>query len=312
MKNSILKTLIFLIPFIPLLTAVSGCKSELSYEEKADPGYKEEIMEWVNKRESNLVKENGWLNLTGLFWLEEGENTFGGGKSNDIVFPGENLPERIGVFTLNDSLITVKIEPGVNVTLNDSANSPVTETTLKDDLSGNPTVLALGSLRWFVIKRGDKYGIRLRDLNAKTVREFKGIERFPVDSNWRKEATFIKYDPPKKIKIPSIIGIVEEELSPGAVEFEHNNKKFRIDAIDAGSRLFLIFADETSGEETYGAGRFLYVDKPDSSEKIILDFNKAYNPPCVFTKYATCPLPPEQNYLKLRITAGEKTYVGGH
>jgi uncharacterized protein len=284
-----------------LLLTITSC----TQKPNADPEYIKEIEDWDKRRVERLREENGWLNLAGLFWLKEGENKFGFAKDNDIIFPSG--PDNIGILILKDSAVTVKINQGINVINNGNA---VTEMILLDDLSGNPVILQTGSLRWNVIKRTKGIGIRLRDLNADLVKNFKGIDRFSVNEEWKIEASFDVYDPPKKILIPDIVGTVDEELCPGAVVFVKDGKEYRIDAIDSGQRLFLIFADETSGVETYGAGRFMYVDKPDSAGKIILDFNKAYNPPCVFTKFATCPLPPKENYLKLRIEAGEKMWGG--
>ena len=293
-----MKTFKLLLAIFLLLTITSCTQKPI-----ADPEYIKEIEDWDKRRVERLREENGWLNLAGLFWLKEGENKFGASKDNDIIF--SSGPDNIGILILKDSVVTVKINQGINVINNGNA---VTEMTLLDDLSGNPIILQTGSLRWNVIKRTKGIGIRLRDLNADLVKNFKGIERFPVNEEWKIEASFDVYDPPKKILIPDIVGTVDEELCPGAVVFVKDGKEYRIDAIDSGQRLFLIFADETSGVETYGAGRFMYVDKPDSAGKIILDFNKAYNPPCVFTKFATCPLPPKENYLKLRIEAGEKVW----
>jgi uncharacterized protein (DUF1684 family) len=140
-----------------------------------------------------------------------------------------------------------------------------------------------------------------------------GVERFPVDESWKFNAKFEAYNPPKEIAVPNVLGQISKEKSPGAVVFEREGKTYKIDAVDEGDdNLFLIIADQTNGDETYGGGRFMYVKKPDSTGIIILDFNKAYNPPCVFTKYATCPLPPLQNYLKLGIEAGEKMYGARH
>lgn len=293
--------ILFFIPF--LLLTILSC----SQKPNADPEHIEEIRAWDERRTERLREEDGWLNLAGLFWFKEGENKIGSAKDNDIVFPSG--PEYIGSMFLKDSSVTIIVNPGVNVINN---GIPVTEMTLQDDHSGNPTLLQTGSLRWNVIKRTKGFGIRLRDLNADLVKNFKGIERFPVNKDWRIEADFHPYNPPKKILVPDIIGTVDEEVCPGAVVFIKDEKEYRIDAIDSGKRFFLIFADETSGDETYGAGRFMYVEKPDSNGKIILDFNKAYNPPCVFTKFATCPLPPENNFLKLRIEAGEKMWREMH
>lgn len=286
-----------------LLLTVVSC----TQKPNADPEYIKEIEDWDKRRVERLREEDGWLNLAGLFWFKEGENKIGSAKDNDIVFPSG--PDYIGSMFLKDSSVTIIVNPGINVISN---GQTVTEMTLQSDQSGNPTLLQTGSLRWNVIKRTKGFGIRLRDLNADLVKNFKGIERFPVDKDWKIEASFDVYDPPKKILIPDIVGTVDEELCPGAVVFVKDGKEYRIDAIESGQRFFLIFADETSGIETYGAGRFMYVDKPDSAGKIILDFNKAYNPPCVFTKFATCPLPPKENYLKLRIEAGEKMWGEMH
>jgi uncharacterized protein len=286
--------------FIPLLT-LPGCGESL--KQKASPGYLEEVNQWHERRQARLKEETGWLNLAGLFWLKEGNNTIGSARDNNIVF--HSGPAYIGNLILKDSVVTLKVNDGVEVL---SEGKPVKEMVLKDDHSGNTTYLKTGSLRWYVIKRTKGFAIRLRDLESPLLKEFKGIERFPVNEDWRIEAEFEEYNPPKKIIVPDITGVVDEELSPGAAKFIIDGIEYRLDAVDAGKRLWFIFADETSGEETYGAGRYLYADKPDSDSFVILDFNLAYNPPCVFTKYATCPFPPQQNYLKLRITAGEKMW----
>ncbi len=293
-----------------LLFAVSffaGCNNDL--KQKGNPSYIKSIESWHNKRISNLKKENGWLNLVGLFWLKEGNNTFGSAKTNDIVFPGKNVPGNIGTFILKDSVVTAEINPNVNVTVNDST---IKKAVLKNDLSGNPTVLSFGNLRWFVIKRGDQYGIRLRDLNAPLLTEFKGIKTFPINEDWRVEAEYHLYEKPKVLSIPTVLNTVEEDTAYGYLSFNLQGKDYTLDPLTEGNEFFIIFADETNGKETYGAGRFLYTEKPDSNNQVILDFNKAYNPPCAFTKFATCPLPPKQNYLNLKITAGEKKYGKGH
>jgi len=289
-----------------LFTSLSCTEKEP--EPKGSPEYIAEIEQWHNKRIERLNGENGWLTLVGLHWLEEGENTFGSDKSNSIVFP-EIAPNTIGTITLNDTVVFLKINEGVNVIKD---GKPVKQITLENDLTGNPTVLDVGSLRWYIIKRDERYGIRLRDINAPLRNEFDGIERFPVNEDWKITAAFEAYEPPKVISLPTQLGTVKEEPSPGAVVFEKDGQTYRIDAVDTGKRLWLIFADETSGEETYGAGRYLYIDKPDSTGKVIVDFNLAYNPPCVFTKYATCSFPPKQNFLKIKITAGEKMWDEQH
>jgi len=291
-----------------LITFLFLACTEQGPKVKGSPEYITEIEQWHQKRIERLKQDNGWLNLVGLYWLTEGKNSFGSSSDNDIIFP-EGSPERIGIISLKDNILSIVIENGVKITCE---NKPVTEMILKEDITDEPTILNLGTFQWFIIKRGDKYGIRLRDLKVPLVKEFKGIETYPINSDWRIEAKFETYDPPKEILIPNILGMTEEDYSPGALVFKKNGNEYKLDAIESSSGYFIIFADETSGEETYGAGRFLYTEKRDSLNNVILDFNKAYNPPCVFTKFATCPLPPKQNYLQLRITAGEKMWGEQH
>jgi uncharacterized protein len=276
----------------------------------ADPNYVKEINDWDAKRVNRLKADDGWLNLVGRFWLKQGESTFGSAKDNDIVLESSKLPEHIGSFIFEDSVVTFRALNGVDVMLGDMS---VKEIVLVDDQKNDVTVLQIGSVKFNLIVRDTLYGIRFRDLNSDLVKNFKGVERYPIDESWKITAKLEDYNPVKEIDVPNVLGQISNEKSPGAVVFERDGKTHRIDAVDeGGDKLFLIIADQTSGEETYGGGRFMYVNKPDSTGTILLDFNKAYNPPCVFTKYATCPLPPLQNYLKLKIEAGEKVYGEGH
>ncbi|WP_337867042.1 DUF1684 domain-containing protein [Ignavibacterium sp.] len=291
--------------FIVFLAVIIGCKKTV----EENPEYVKEINDWHRKRIERLKAPDGWLNLVGRTWLKPGVNKFGSAQDNDVIIESDKVPAHLGEFIFEDSTVTMKVYDGVEVLL---GGKPVKVIIMIDDQKKDMTVFEYGTIKWNLIIRGDKYGIRFRDMESPLVKNFKGIERYPIHSEWKFNARFEAYNPPNKIYVPNVLGQIEEELSPGAVVFEKEGKTFRIDAIDGGNKLFLIFADETSGEETYGGGRFLYVDKPDSLGIIILDFNKAYNPPCVFTKYATCPLPPEQNYLKLRIEVGEKNYGEGH
>jgi len=301
--NIKIKIIFSIAAFFSLLSI--SCEEKLV--QKADPTYLKAINEWHAKRIENLKKENSWLNLVGLFWLKQGENKFGSGMDNDIVFPSK-APDYIGTFLLKDSVVTIKVNKGIIVLLD---SSEVAEMVLQNDMTDSPSTLSLDSFKWLIIKRGDKYGVRLRDLNAPLLKEFKGIERFPVNTDWRIEGEFIPYNPAKKIMVPNVLGGSDEEMVSGKLKFKIKGKEFIIDPIDSGEKLFIIFADETNGETTYGAGRFLYSDKPDSTGKVLIDFNKSYNPPCVFTKFATCPLPPEQNRIGIKITAGEKSF-GNH
>lgn len=274
-----------------------------------DAAYVAEIERWHQQRIKSLTGQTGWLNLAGLFWLTEGSNSFGTAKTNAIVFPSGKAPARMGWFVLKDGVVSVRIRPGVDVRCQ---GKPVRFMTLRSDADGQPTILTHGSLSWFVIKREKEFAIRLRDSRHPHLRAFKGIERFPVNASWRIEGVFEPYHPAKTIPIPTVLGTTTQEPSPGALVFQLQGGTYRLDVIARpdDEQLFVIFADQTNGEETYGAGRFLYVDRPDKDGKVIIDFNKAHNPPCAFTPYATCPLPPEQNRLPLKVTAGEKTYEG--
>jgi len=300
----------FLLIFSTLVISLStiSCSNE-NLKAKGSPEYLEEIKQWHQHRLERLKADDGWLNLVGRTWLKPGVNKFGSAKDNDVLVESDKVPKYIGVFVFEDSSVTMKVNDGVEVLLN---GNPVKEMKMIGDESKDMNVFQYGPIKWNLIIRDTLYGIRFRDLESEFVKNFIEIERFPVNDDWRIEAKYVAYDPPKKISVPNILGQIDEESSPGAVLFSKNNQSYRLDAIDEGERLWFIFADGTSGEETYGGGRFLYTDKADSNGIVIVDFNKAYDPPCVLTKYATCPMPPKQNYLSLRITAGEKMYGENH
>jgi uncharacterized protein len=279
-----------------------------------DAAYQKEIDAWRRERVEELKKEDGWLTLVGLFWLQEGENRFGSdpGK-NRVIFPAGKAPAMAGTFLRQGDAVQVRIEPGVEITVDGKPLPPGTPTPLKADTTGEPTVLHLGSLSFHVIKRGDRMGIRAKDSKSPALAAFHGLDDFSVDPAWRVVARFEPYTPAKKVPIPNVLGMVTDTPSPGAVVFERGGKTYRLDALQDSPEggLFLIFADPTNGHETYGAGRFLSTDPPKDG-KVVVDFNKAYNPPCAFTSFATCPLPPAQNHLALRVEAGEKRFAGGH
>jgi uncharacterized protein (DUF1684 family) len=203
-------------------------------------------------------------------------------------------------------MATFHAAPGAGVSVD---GKPVTSQALRSDADGDQTLLTLGSLSFYVIQRGDRVGVRVKDSQSEARKDFHGIESFPIDPKWRVEARLEPYDPPKSIPVPNVLGSVEPGECPGALVFQINGKTYRLDPIlEKGERdLFVIFADRTNGTQTYGAGRFLYASPPIDG-RTTLDFNKAYNPPCVFTLYATCPLPPPQNRLPIRVEAGEKAY----
>lgn len=273
----------------------------------SDSAYRAEVYLWHKNREKSLKSETGWLNVVGLHWLKEGENTFGSEKENNIVFPPGKADKKLGLFFLKDGIVSLKAASGVVIQVE---GKPFAEGVVFDEALDKTLVLNHKSLRWFIIKRGSRYAVRLRDLESDGLKRFTHIEQFPVDLNWRVTATYDMPSEPKTIAVNDIIGLTTPTPFGGTLHFEKDGKKFQLDATLEGEDLFIVFADETTGNETYGGGRFLYTKKPVSGNSVILDFNKAYNPPCCFTDFATCPLPLPQNRLPVKVTAGEKSY--GH
>ncbi|MCK5461825.1 MAG: DUF1684 domain-containing protein [Bacteroidales bacterium] len=284
--------------FMILLT-LNACNQN---GDSPDDAYLKEINRWKEKRLERLKSENGWLNLAGLFWLEEGVNTIGSDSSNSIIYP-DKAPSRLGKYILKNRQVSFIPEPGEEVFLEGKS---IEELEIKTDKTGKPTLLETGSLAWFIIERGDQFGIRLRDYEHPSINKLTQIESFPADPAWKIEAEFEAYKEPRELLIPTIIGTVEKNMCPGILRFSVNGVQQEFYPVAAGKKLFVIFADETSALETYGGGRFLYLDKPDKRGLVTIDFNKAFNPPCAFTEYATCPLPPRENFLTVRIGAGEK------
>ena len=271
-----------------------------------ESSYQAEIEQWRQHREAALKADDGWLTVAGLFWLKDGKNTVGADLSSNIILPKGSAPAKVGVFDFQNGYTTFQPAPGVHATVN---GKPTSSAVLKPDASGEPDVVRVNDLTMFVIKRGSRFGIRLKDKNREARKAFTGLKYFPVTERFRVTAKFVPYNPPKRLSVPNILGDTEEEASPGYVEFTLDGHPCRLDPLEEGGGLFFIFKDLTSGKETYPPGRFLYAPKPKNGE-VILDFNKAVNPPCAFTPFATCPLPPQQNYLPMRVEAGELRY--GH
>jgi uncharacterized protein (DUF1684 family) len=277
----------------------------------ATEDYATEIQKWRTDREARLKSDEGWLTVAGLFWLKDGSNRFGADPGNDIVLPAGSAPARAGTFELAAGQTTVQVEPGVEVTCE---GKPVARLALRSDAAGAaPDVLKLGSLSLFVIERGGRYAIRLRDRNSRMRQQFTGLRWFPVKASYRVAARYVSYPSLRPVVVPNILGSTEKMPSPGYALFDLDGKEVRLEGVleePHATQLFFIFKDATSGKETYPAGRFLYSDLPKNGA-VVLDFNRAYNPPCAFTPFATCPLPPEQNRLPMRIEAGELRY-GNH
>ncbi len=278
----------------------------------ADEAYREQIRKWRAQREARLKAEDGWLSVAGLFWLREGPNRFGADPTSDIVLPAGSAAGKAGTFELRERQTTVRLEPGVSGRIGTRPVAP--PTVLRSDAGGKPDVLEIGRLSLYVIERGGQVAIRLKDRDSAARREFTGLKWFEVSESYRVEARWVQYPVFKPVRLPNVLGKVESMPSPGYAEFTLNGATLRLDGVleePQAEELFFILKDETSGKETYGAGRFLYASLPKGG-KVVLDFNKAYNPPCAFTAYATCPLPPKQNWLPVRIEAGEENYGKGH
>jgi uncharacterized protein (DUF1684 family) len=266
--------------------------------------YRREIETWRAQRAARLQSDGGWLTVAGLFWLKPGVNAFGADPAGDIVLPAHSSPARAGSFRLADGQVTVEALPGVALTM---AGKPVTGAQqLRSDAAGEPDVLALGALTMQVIARGDRLGIRLKDMRSAARAQFKGLTWYPVRPDLRVRARFVAHAAPVAITVPTVIGGHDTMPSPGSALFEIGGKSMRLDPVlePGETQLFFIFRDATAGLSTYGAGRFLYADPPKDGY-VVLDFNKAYSPPCAFTPFATCPLPPPQNRLPIAIEAGE-------
>jgi len=283
---------------LPFLFSCSGTKEPIEDWE----AYISAHEEWKQNRLDRLKSDRGWLNLAGLFWLEEGENTFGSDTSNAIVFP-ESFPAFGGTIILLDTSLALTVHPGADIMVE---GAPVKEMKLQHDQQSNTTTMAVGSYRWFIIKRGVRYGIRLRDLEHQRLSELDHIPAYPFNKDYVVEAELVEFDSARTIEVPTVIdGFNEYYQAPGELVFRINGKRQTLLPFRSGNGYFLIVGDATSGMDTYGGGRFLYTEMIDGN-KVTIDFNKATNPPCAFSPYATCPLPPLENILDVEIRAGEK------
>jgi uncharacterized protein len=282
--------------FIPALSSAG----ESAMPSAPDAAYQQAYDKWKADIIADL-KEN-WLPLAGLFWLKRGENSFGTDPSNAIVFP--KGPAHAGVFELQGREVTVKLTPDAHALI---AGKPVTSANLQPDISGAPTVMELGSLRFHAVVRGQRIGIRLKDLDSDAVKNYRGPVFFPIDLSYRVTATWIPSKGKKTVDVPNVLGDVKPVPVAGTVAFKLNGQDLRLEAIggDPSKGLSFIFSDLTSKTETYPGGRFLETD-PVSDATVVIDFNRAYNPPCAVTPYATCPLAPKENRLAVAIPAGEK------
>lgn len=288
----------------PLLAVLFAFASTVAAD--AAPAGQAEFETWRAARLERLKKPDGWLSLVGLHWLEQGKHTIGSAKDNGIVLA--TGPARLGTLDVEGKTVRLTLADGVDATLGDGAERSME---LAADVTGNPTVVRFGAANFVVIERSGRLALRVKDANAETRTRFAGMDYFDYAPQWHLEGRFEPHPKGTTIPIATVIDTIEPMDNPGAIVFELDGKTHRVEAVDEGDgQLFVIFGDRTNGKTTYGAGRFVYAAPPAAgTDKVVLDFNQSYNPPCVFTPYATCPLPPPENRLKLAVTAGEKKYA---
>jgi len=280
---------------------IAACSRD---ETQIDPAvYETDILQWRAERLQRLKGPDGYLNLAGLYWLPGGTSTLGSAKDNDIVLPDGAAPQ-IGQLQLTKTGVLLIVQPDVDVRYEDI---PVRSILMSDDTTEHPVTIKHRAFAWNVIRREDRYALRLRDYNHPAIAAFPPIEYYPIDPGLRVAASLQRFAAPRVLNVDTVIeGLGWQPQSPGTVSFEIDGESFELEAYASGDELFFVFGDETSGRETYPAGRFLYADLPDNGGTTILDFNRAYNPPCAFNDFATCPVASPQNRLATRIEAGEK------
>jgi uncharacterized protein (DUF1684 family) len=260
-----------------------------------------DIEKWRADRETRLKAPDGWLSLAGLFWLREGENPIGSASESRVQLPA-GFPAKAGTLVLSGRSVALRPDPSAGIQVN---GKPATGGALKTDRAGSPDVITIGRLKLGVIERGSKIGVRMRDPQSVYRSGFKGLKWYPPDARWIIKGRFVPQ--PKKLYFDATAGDRQEMTSPGYVEWSAEGRTVRLTPAEEDGRLFFVFRDRTAGKTTYGAGRFLYADLPKDGY-VTLDFNKAYNPPCAFTPYSTCPIPPPENRLPFPIEAGEQMY----
>ena len=267
--------------------------------------------EWRFDRDRELRSEHtSWLNLAGLFWLEEGFSTFGYDRGNLFRLSEGEGPAQLGQFYRTQDSVFFEPHPEVLVTLDGKELNTRVQLAIDSGEDMNSSILSHGALKWWVIARDGLIGVRVRDTNNKSWKEYSGIETFEFNKDWRLSAQFVPYDQPQEFTYPTVIGTMRTEESPGLLIFQYKGNQYEMIPFlrNEGKRLFLVFGDQTNAELTYGGGRFLYVEKGDDLDDMTIDFNRAYNPPCAFSIYSTCPQPLPQNRLPFSVEAGEKKY----
>ncbi|UCC72105.1 MAG: DUF1684 domain-containing protein [Gemmatimonadota bacterium] len=270
-----------------------------------EPGYQENLQAWREDYQQKLLADTGWFSAAGLFWLEPGDTPFGRDLGGGLLLPEGDKHEAVGTFHLEGNTVRLQTPAGAPLRV---GGRLVAEASFRLERDGDAEPIALGEQTIRIIRRGGRFAVRLYDKNAPSYRSFGGLNWFPVDPGYRLEARFEAYAQPETVKISTILGDVRDARVPGRAVFTLAGREHSLLPILAGKKLFFIFRDETSREETYPAGRFLYTDLPRNGS-VMLDFNYATNPPCAYTDHATCPLPLPGNHLPVRIPVGEKRYV---
>lgn len=302
------------LPFAALAAASLACTAPVP-EQPAPPvdpeAYAQELAMWKADRREAIAGPDGWATLAGLHWLEGSRFSIGAEVQHDIVLPEGHAPGSLGTLIVADGAIRFEAAPGAAVFRD---TTPVDTVTLATDKGGRPTVLQTGSVTFRIIERGGKLAVRVKDSASPVRTGFLGLDYFPADTAARVAAYLDRHDEPRTVRVANIVGQIEEHVSPGVLRFRLGGQIVNLVATQQGRSdgLFVVFRDATSKTETYQAARFLQVPAPDEHGVTVIDFNRAYNPPCAFTAYATCPLPVSENILPIAIRAGEKRYAGAH
>jgi uncharacterized protein len=285
---------------LAIVTLVAVVAAGVTVAWAADASYVASVEKWRQKREANLRSDDGWLTVSGLFWLHEGDNRFGSSPVNDMELP-EGYPAEAGTFEFHAGKTIVHMNPGVAAAM----EGKLIQTT---ELAPDSDPIVMGDISLAVHGSGDRYAIRMRDKNSKLRKDFQGLRWFPVDESYRVVGQWVPYDKPREVVSENILGDVNRSQAAGYVEFTLHDQSLRLEPEQNDEKgMEFVFRDLTAGKETYHAARFL-VTGPIKDSKVIMDFNEAYNPPCAFNPYTTCPLPIPENRLKVRVEAGEMSY----
>lgn len=291
-----------------LFAAIAVFAVNLASCSQAEPvldasAYEQQIMEWRAERLARLKEPTGYLNQIGLFWLEPGTYRFGSNAGNDVRLPSDAAGE-IGVFEVTADGVWMQVNEGVDVRVDGKRTRRVL---VADDTTDAPVQARHGTLAWSIVKRDGRFAVRIRDFAHPFVTTFGPLPYFAVAAALRVPAIFRPYDEPRIANVDTVIeGLGYHPESPGIMEFGIDGETFNLEAYASGDKLFFVFGDQTNRDDTYGAGRFLYADLPAEDGLTVMDFNKAYSPPCAFNDFSTCPVASPRNRLPIRIEAGEK------